>query len=85
MHNLYLTFGIRKEFYMTDTKAQNKFLIIESRYYAHIADMMLKGACDYLEANNVSYDRLEVPGALEIPSALSFAARRQNYDGYIVL
>lgn len=62
-----------------------KILIIEARFYSHIADMLLKGATDYLTDNNVAYETIQVPGALEIPSALSFAAQSHEYDGFVVL
>lgn len=60
-------------------------LIIEGRFYTHIADMLLKGAQDYLSVQGVSYETAEVPGALEIPSVLSAAAQSGQYDAFIVL
>lgn len=63
----------------------DKILIIEARFYTHIADMLKKGATEYLSDNNIAYDSIEVPGALEIPSALSFAAQSGEYDGFVIL
>lgn len=67
-------------------------LIVEARYYADIADGLLSGACAVLDAHGATYDRLNVPGALEIPAALAMAehaaligSSTTIYDGYIVL
>ena len=51
-----------------------KVLVIEARYYEDIADELIAGAIAELEAHGVSFDRVAVPGALEIPQALAAAA-----------
>ena len=59
------------------TKQQNKtvrILIVESRYYAHIADDLLKGATAVLDEAGAEYTVITVPGALEIPPAIAMAA-----------
>ncbi len=64
------------------------FLIVEARFYTAIADAMAAGAISVLEAAGADYERIEVPGALEIPAAIAMAAQRINgpqYDGYIAL
>jgi len=65
-------------------------LIIEARFYSHIADMQLEGAMAALEAGGASFERITVPGALEIPAAIKFAATAgegagKSYDGYVAL
>jgi 6,7-dimethyl-8-ribityllumazine synthase len=70
--------------------AKNRMLIVEARYYAHIADALLAGATRALEEAGAEYDRIAVPGALEIPPAIAIAldaakARRQAYDGVVAL
>lgn len=50
-----------------------KVLVIEARYYPKIADELLAGALAEFEAQGASYDRIEVPGALEIPQVLAQA------------
>ena len=59
-----------------------KALVIEARFYQEIADSMFEGAKRVLEAAGMSVDRLEVPGAMEIPAALQFSA--DAYDAYVV-
>lgn len=62
-----------------------KILIIEARYYQHIADGLLKGAQRVLEGEgaNVDFEVISVPGALEVPGAIKLA--RQYADGFIAL
>jgi 6,7-dimethyl-8-ribityllumazine synthase len=54
-------------------KAPRSVLIIESRFYEDIADELARGAVAELERRRVDYERLSVPGSLEIPLALSLA------------
>jgi 6,7-dimethyl-8-ribityllumazine synthase len=65
-------------------------LIVEARFYAHISDALLDGATAALEAGGAHFERITVPGALEIPAAILFAARAgegagKSYDGYLAL
>lgn len=65
-------------------------LIIEARFYEDLADELVKGAIACLDAAGVTYDRVAVPGAFEIPAAIGFAHRANlkgtvAYDGYIAL
>jgi len=63
-----------------------KVLIIEARYYEAINDGLLNGAKSALEEAGVTYDVVTVPGALEIPATLKFAAEgKKPYDAYVVL
>jgi 6,7-dimethyl-8-ribityllumazine synthase len=50
-----------------------RVLIIESPYYQSITDELIAGAVATLDAAGVSYDRVAVPGALEIPQAFAQA------------
>jgi len=48
-------------------------LIIEGRFYDEISDELANGAIAALEAHGASFDRVSVPGALEIPQVLGQA------------
>lgn len=54
-------------------------LIIEARYYDDISDELARGAIGELDARGVAYGRVGVPGALEIPIALSIALREGHF------
>ena len=67
-----------------------KFLIVEARFYQDLADELALGAEQALEALGAEHERLSVPGALEIPGAIAFAAEavhegKRNYAGYVAL
>ena len=67
-----------------------RVLIVEARFYEDIADELVRGAIQHLEAAGVEYDRVTVPGAFEIPGAISIAHQGSakggvGYDGYIAL
>ncbi|ADZ70346.1 6,7-dimethyl-8-ribityllumazine synthase [Polymorphum gilvum] len=65
-------------------------LIIEARFYADIADALFQGASRVLEDAGATYERLFVPGVLEIPAALSMVLTAMEnegviYDGFVLL
>jgi 6,7-dimethyl-8-ribityllumazine synthase len=67
-----------------------RLLVVEARFYDDIADMLLKGATRALKKAGAAFDRITVPGSLEIPPAIAIAleaaARRgQPYDGVVAL
>ena len=67
-----------------------RMLIVEARFYDDIADRLLAGACGVLDAAGATYDRITVPGALEVPAAIAIALdaarrRRKPYDGVVAL
>jgi 6,7-dimethyl-8-ribityllumazine synthase len=72
-------------------KGPHSVLIIEARFYEDIADELARGAIEELEARKVSYERLAVPGSLEIALALSlalangFVGRAGRHRGCIAL
>ena len=70
----------------------SKILIVEARFYNDIADSLVEGAVQVLDAAAIPYDRLEVPGVFEVPAAIHFAAKPNVnspspavYAGYIAL
>ena len=62
-----------------------RILIVEARYYEHIADELLKGARQRLEKAGCEVEVVTVPGALEIPGAISIAFEFGGYDGFVAL
>ena len=60
-------------------------LLITAPFYRGIADMMISGARGAIEGAGATCDAIEVPGALEVPTAIRLAARTQRYDGYVAL
>jgi 6,7-dimethyl-8-ribityllumazine synthase len=50
-----------------------RLLIIEARFYEDVAGALLEGAVAEIETQGAAYDLVTVPGALEIPQALSHA------------
>ena len=62
------------------------YLIVEARFYADLADAQAEGAMVALDAAGASYERVTVPGALEIPAAIAFAhTGKTHFDGYVAL
>ena len=71
-------------------KQDNKprMLIVQARFYPHIADALLAGCTRVLDEAGAQYECITVPGALEIPAAIAMAldaAKRQPYDGVVAL
>ena len=69
-----------------------RILIAEARFYEEISDHLFSGAAEVLRTKGCSFERIAVPGALEIPPAIRFAIRamdlvggRRRYDGYVGL
>jgi len=64
-------------------------LIVEALFYPHIAKALREGATAELEAAGARYEFIGVPGALEIPPAILFAAQpggnRRRYEGFVAL
>ena len=63
------------------------FLIIDARFYEDISDELFREAAAELSARGATFDRVSVPGVLEIPGALAMAVRCDpaRYDGYVLL
>jgi 6,7-dimethyl-8-ribityllumazine synthase len=60
-------------------------LIVEARYYQEIGEMLLTGAERVLHEAGATFDRINVPGALEIPAAIRLAIESGRYDAYVAL
>lgn len=62
-----------------------KLLIVTAPFYRDIADHLIAGATTEIEASGATHEIVEVPGALEIPTAIGIAERLSNFDGYVAL
>jgi len=47
--------------------------------------MLLDSATKKISESDYEYEIVNVPGALEIPAAISFAEKSEKYDGYVAL
>ncbi len=71
---------------------QPHVMIAVARFYGEIADELVRGATAALQNAGATWEIIEVPGAFEIPAAVSTAVRsmefvgaRRRFDGYITL
>lgn len=60
-------------------------LLAEARFYSHLNDMLLSGARRAIEAAGHKHEILTVPGALELPGAIAFAARSGRFCAFVAL
>ena len=67
--------------------AKPHILIVEAKFYANLAEELAAGAIEAIEAAGGTWERCEVPGALEIPAAIKFAhaGNAKKFDGYVAL
>jgi 6,7-dimethyl-8-ribityllumazine synthase len=75
---------------MSGTKTNPHLLIVEARFYDDMSDALLEGAKAALDEAGATYDVVTVPGALEIPPAISMALDAADeggteYDGFVAL
>ncbi|MEQ8964618.1 MAG: 6,7-dimethyl-8-ribityllumazine synthase [Azospirillaceae bacterium] len=72
-------------------ETETRILVVEARFYQDIADALAEGALKALSADGVAAERVEVPGALEIPAAIAMAEEAGardpawRFDGYVAL
>lgn len=69
----------------TAAKVKARLLILEARFYAGLCDELAAGAIAAVERAGATWERIAVPGALEIPGAIAIAAASKRYDGYVAL
>jgi 6,7-dimethyl-8-ribityllumazine synthase len=67
-----------------------RLLVVEARFYEDIADALLAGATQALKAAGAAFDRISVPGSLEVAPAIAIAveaAERSGkpYEGVVAL
>jgi 6,7-dimethyl-8-ribityllumazine synthase len=67
-----------------------RILIVEARFYDDIADALLAGAIRAIEAAGGTFERVSVPGSLEVPPAMAIALdaaerAKKPFDGAVGL
>jgi len=67
-----------------------RILIVEARFYDDIADALLAGATRALMQAGATFERITVPGSLEIPAAIAIALdaakkAKRPFDGVVAL
>ncbi|OQW39933.1 MAG: 6,7-dimethyl-8-ribityllumazine synthase [Proteobacteria bacterium SG_bin5] len=62
-----------------------RILIVEARFYEHLNDLLLAGARAAIAAAGHGHETITVPGALEIPGAVAFAAESGRYDAFVAI
>ena len=60
-------------------------LLAEARFYPHLSDMLLEGARAAVEAAGHKHETISVPGALELPAAISLTARSGRFCAFVAL
>ena len=62
-----------------------KVLVVVAPYYKEIADDLVAGATEEISASGVEFEIVNVPGALEVPTAIGMASRLCDFDAYVAL
>lgn len=62
-----------------------RVLIVRAPYYLAIVENLTKGARAVLDEAGVQHETIDVPGALEVPTAIAIASRTNRFDGYVAL
>ncbi len=62
-----------------------KLLIAVAPFYREIADALLAGARKTLDSVGAEHETVEVPGALELPTAIGIASRTGDFHGFVAL
>ncbi len=62
-----------------------KIAIITAPFYRHINEGLYQGATDYLNRENIEYERFDVTGALEVPLACQYLAETNRFNAIVAL
>jgi len=67
-------------------------MVVEARFYEDLSDALWEGAERALKAAGATYERFDVPGALEIPAMIRLAHQaaeagkmQRPFDGFVAL
>ena len=64
-------------------KKSPSILLVVAPYYGTITDKLVEGAKEILDQASKKIELVNVPGALEIPTAIKFASN--NFSGFVAL
>ena len=59
-----------------------KIYIINANYYEEISDRLVGGAINFLNKNDIGYEIVNVPGALEIPTVINLIHNKINTNTF---
>ena len=62
-----------------------RILIVIAPYYGDIAAAQLASVRAVLDRASATHETVEMPGSLEIPTAIGIAHRQGDFDGYVAL
>jgi 6,7-dimethyl-8-ribityllumazine synthase len=64
---------------------EQRILVVVARFYDDLAEALLAGALPVLESAGCTVEVLSVPGAFEVPAAISMGVETERFDGYVAL
>jgi 6,7-dimethyl-8-ribityllumazine synthase len=64
---------------------KSNVLLVVAPFYQEICDELVAGAVEIITLEGGSHERIDVPGALEIPAAIALAARSNRYHAFVAL
>jgi 6,7-dimethyl-8-ribityllumazine synthase len=64
---------------------ERRFALVVGRFYEQLAERLVAGAREVLEADGGTVDVYDVPGAFELPLAAKYAAESGRYAGVVAL
>jgi 6,7-dimethyl-8-ribityllumazine synthase len=64
---------------------KSNVLLVVAPFYQEICDELVAGAVEIITLEGGSHERIDVPGALEIPAAIALAARSNRYNAFVAL
>jgi 6,7-dimethyl-8-ribityllumazine synthase len=62
-----------------------RILLVVAAYHSSIVEQLVKGAEAAIKEAGATVDRVDVPGAFELPAAIVYASHSHAYDGYVSL
>ncbi len=65
--------------------AERRFALVVGRFYEELAERLVAGAREVLEAAGGEVDVFDVPGAFELPLAAKYAAESGRYAAVVAL